>query len=215
VRDGRCRRTVGVSAPPEGAAHGQSGQAAARGEEAEEEQGQEERAARRDHTSDGWDPAQLRLFAAVRPSVAAAEHLAAALGRDVDPRWHVTLAFLGEQPAADAFDLRPPASRHLPFPLALSGAARLGRSVVATGVRGDTRALAGLARDVQDTCRAAGAVLERRRWRPHLTVSRDGVVPAALWDYEGPAWTVTQVELVHSVLGRAATHEVLRAFRLG
>jgi 2'-5' RNA ligase len=145
----------------------------------------------------------------VRPSAAALEHLAATLGRSVDPRWHLTLAFLGEQSDPGAFDLRPVAARHTVFPLALSGASRLGRAVVATGVRGDTRALQHLAHDVQDACREAGAVLERRRWRPHLTVSRDGVVPAALWEYEGPGWTVAEVELVHSVLGRDGQHRVL------
>jgi 2'-5' RNA ligase len=103
----------------------------------------------------------------------------------------------------------------VPFPLALSGATRLGRSVVATGVRGDTRALAQLAHDVQDACRSAGAVLEKRRWTPHLTVSRDGLVPTALWDYEGLGWTVAEVELVRSVLGRGATHEVLHRWHLG
>jgi len=89
---------------------------------------------------------------------------------------------------------------------------RLGR-VVATGVRGDVRALEQLAHDVQAECRAAGAELERRRFRPHLTVPR-GVDPSALWDYEGPSFTVDEVQLVHSVLGRDASHRVLRSFSL-
>jgi hypothetical protein len=46
-------------------------------------------------------------------------------------------------------------------------------------------------------------------------VSRGGPVPAALWDYEGPPWTVTEVELVRSVLGRRAEHTTLQAFLLG
>jgi hypothetical protein len=41
------------------------------------------------------------------------------------------------------------------------------------------------------------------------------VEPATLWDYEGPPFTVTDVQLVRSVLGRAATHEVLVSFPLG
>lgn len=143
------------------------------------------------------------------------EHLAAALEREADPRWHLTLAFLGDQPDPGAFDLRPVAARHPPFPLALSGATRLGRGVVATGVRGDTRALRQLAHDVQDACREAGAVLEKRRWHPHLTISRDGAVPPALWEYEGPGWTVAELELVHSVLGRGAEHRVLERVHLG
>jgi 2'-5' RNA ligase len=192
---------------------GEEGQAAARGEEAEEEQGEEGHDARGRDAADGRDPAQLRLFVAVRPPLPALEHLAAALGRDVDPRWHITLAFLGEQPDPGAFELGTVARAHPPFPLALSGVEQLGR-VVATGVRGDTTALGWLARDVQRACRDAGAVLERRRYRPHLTVGRGGV-PAVLWDYEGPAWTVHEVELVHSVLGRTAQHRTLERFRLG
>lgn len=199
--------------PPEGARHGQ-GQAPARGQEAQEEQGQEGRGADRHHPADERHPAQLRLFVAVRPPEVALTHLAAALGREVDPRWHLTLAFLGEQPDPGAFDLREVASGVRPFPVALSGAVQLGR-VVGAGVRGDTRALEALARQVQRACRDAGAVLERRRWRPHLTLSRDGEVPAALWEYEGPAWPVTEVELVRSLLGRRAEHTVLEAYPLG
>lgn len=82
-------------------------------------------------------------------------------------------------------------------------------------MRGDTRALGSLALRVQQACRDAGAVLERRRWQPHLTLSRDGEVPAALWEYEGPAWSVTEVELVRSVLGARAEHAVLDSFALG
>jgi 2'-5' RNA ligase len=202
-----------VSAPSEGARHGQEGQASARGEEAQEEQGQEGHRTDGDHAADERDPAQLRLFVAVRPPAPARQHLADALGRDPDPRWHLTLAFLGEQPDPGAFDLAPAVAGLDPFPLALSGATRLGQ-VVATGVRGDTRALERLARAVQRSCRDAGAVLERRRWRPHLTVGR-GAVPDVLLDYEGPAWTVSEVELVRSVLGRQAEHTVLRGFALG
>jgi len=203
-----------VSSPSEGARHGQAGQASARGQEAEEEQGQEAHGAGRRHAPDERDPAQLRLFVAVRPPAPACRHLADALGRDPDPRWHLTLAFLGEQPDPAAFDLGPAVAGLPPFRLALSGATRLG-AVVATGVRGDTRALEALARRVQRACRDAGAVLERRRWRPHLTVARGGAVPPALLDYEGPPWTVSEVELVRSVLSRHAEHTVLTAFALG
>lgn len=125
----------------------------------------------------------------------------------------MTLAFLGEQPSAEPFDLTDAVRRHAPFPLALSGSVRLGHALGA-GVRGDAHALERLAHDVQHACRAAGVVLERRRYLPHLTVGR-GLDPAALWDYEGPPWTVEEVQLVHSVLGRQATHTVLRSFRLG
>lgn len=86
--------------------------------------------------------------------------------------------------------------------------------VVAVGVDGDTTALGWLAHDVQRACRDAGAVLERRRYQPHLTVGR-GAVPDVLRDYEGPGWTVEEVDLVQSVLGRTALHTTLHRFRLG
>lgn len=151
----------------------------------------------------------MRLFVAVRPSAEASAHLARALGREPDPRWHVTLAFLGERPSADPYDLSLVAASHTSFPLALSGAMRLG-DVAAVGVRGDVGALTSLARDVQHTC----DVQEHRRYRPHLTVGRR-VVPESLWDYEGPAFRVESVELVQSVLGRSAVHTVLEQWRLG
>ena len=44
---------------------------------------------------------------------------------------------------------------------------------------------------------------------------RCGGVPPALLDYQGPPWTVSEVELVRSVLGRRAEHTVLTAFALG
>ena len=38
----------------------------------------------------------MRLFVAVPLPPAPALHLADALGREPDPKWHLTLAFLGE-----------------------------------------------------------------------------------------------------------------------
>ena len=125
----------------------------------------------------------------------------------------MTLAFLGEQPDPGHLALSTVARAHPSFPLALSGVVKLGR-VVAVGVRGDTTALTWLAHDVQRACRDAGADLERRRYQPHLTVGR-GEVPDVLWEYEGPGWDVTEVELVKSVLGRTAQHETLERFALG
>jgi hypothetical protein len=36
-----------------------------------------------------------------------------------------------------------------------------------------------------------------------------------LRDYGGPGWTVEEVELVRSVLGRSPEHRTLAVFRLG
>ena len=41
------------------------------------------------------------------------------------------------------------------------------------------------------------------------------MVPPSLMDYEGPAWTVTELELVQSVLGKQAQHRALETVALG
>lgn len=79
---------------------------------------------------------------------------------------------------------------------------------------GDLGVLARLAGGVQDAARAAGMVLEARRWRPHLTVGR-GRLPHELSAYEGPVATWARVDLVRSHLSAAgARHEQLRTWRL-
>lgn len=160
----------------------------------------------------------MRLFVAVRPSEHACELLAAALGRPPDPRWHVTLAFLGEQPAAEPFDLTEVAARHAGFALRLEGGGTFHGRVLYAGLSGDTDTLTSLAEDVRRACRKAGATIERRRFHGHLTLKRgQGLkVPPALAEHRGPRWSVREVELVRSTLGGPvpATHEVLRTFPL-
>ena len=109
------------------------------------------------------------------------------------------------------------AAAHRRFELRLQGAGTFHGNVLYAGLAGQTASLALLAEDVQVACRAAGAVLEDRPFRPHLTVARGphAHVPPALAAYSGPSWPVTHVELVRSVLGRQATHVVLRRFPLG
>lgn len=55
-------------------------------------------------------------------------------------------------------------------------------------VAGALEVLARLAGDVQAAVRAAGVLLEARRWRPHLTVGR-GRLPGELAAYQGPVAT--------------------------
>src|SRR5687768_4838761 len=160
----------------------------------------------------------MRLFVSVRPSPAAVAHLQDALRgrRTSDPgQWHVTLAFLGEVLAAEPLydGLRAAAALHDPFPLHLAGSGAFGRRATWAGVAGDVASLRSLASDVQDACRDAGVHLDARAYRPHLTVGR--IDPHQLASYEGPAWEVAEIELVHSVLGQRAVHTVLAAFPLG
>jgi 2'-5' RNA ligase len=161
----------------------------------------------------------VRLFVAVRPSAAAAVALAQDLGREVDDRWHVTLAFLGEQPGPEPFldPLAEVATRTPPFSLSLAGGKTFGGRVLSAGVAGEVPALRRLAGEVQASCGNAGADLQERPFRPHLTVARGrGLrVPTQLAAHQGPAWQVGGFDLVLSLLGRQTRHEVLRRFPLG
>lgn len=161
----------------------------------------------------------MRLFVSLRPSRQALAHLEAALaGRRTSrvDQWHVTLAFLGEvdDPAGLYAGLRAAAAASPPLELQLAGGGAFsGARVVWAGVGGDSDGMAALAAAVQSACRDAGIVLEQRRFRPHLTVGQTGRIdPDTLSGYAGPMWQSDQVELVHSVLGRSATHTVLERF---
>jgi 2'-5' RNA ligase len=120
-----------------------------------------------------------------------------------DPRWHVTLAFLGE---AEPIDLS--VVEHPPLTLRLAGSVRLGK-VAAVGVTGDVAGLRELARTVADVC----GVDEDRPYRPHLSVGR-WPAPADLAGYVGPDWRADEVALVRSTLGRPVVHEVLQRWGL-
>jgi 2'-5' RNA ligase len=158
------------------------------------------------------------MFVAVRPPATALPSLAEALGVKVDDRWHLTLAFVGEQPDPEPFvgPLTEAALRSTPFPLAVAGGQTFGGRVLSAAVAGDLTALDRLARDVQDACRRAGAELDDRPFRPHLTVARGrGLhVPPELSSYEGPSWVVAELELIRSHLGARPRHGVLERLPL-
>ena len=162
----------------------------------------------------------LRTFLAVRPPDAAVAHLRAAVPAPASApeRWHLTLVFCGDlaQPEALAPVLAPVCVAASPFALRLAGSGTFGRSgPVWVGVGGDVAALVALAGELAEACRSAGVEVERRPYRPHLTVGRRGRPdPALLADYAGPAWTASEVELVVSHRGRSVRHEVVRRFAL-
>ena len=104
--------------------------------------------------------------------------------------------------------------RHRPFALHLRGAGSLSSTQVA-GVDGDLDALHALAADVATACRDAGVELERRRYRPHVTVSRAPAARARLGGHVGSPWTVSSFDLVHSTLGKQVRHDVVQRFPLG
>ena len=157
---------------------------------------------------------------ALRPPREAVADLRAHLTRWPTPpeRWHVTLAFLGD--VAGPQDVSGALARQLAgtsaFDLRLEGSGTFGRNgPVWVGVAGDVPALHDLAADVREAATAAGVVLERRAYRPHLTVGKRGnPQPARLADYRGPTWRAQEVELVRSDLGRTVVHTVLERYPL-
>jgi RNA 2',3'-cyclic 3'-phosphodiesterase len=163
----------------------------------------------------------VRTFVAVRPPAAAVDDLRAVLpsGPSAPERWHITLAFLGEvaDPAALVPALAAVCGRHRPLELRLAGSGAFGHGgPVWVGVEGDLAPLSSLANDVAQACRDLGVDVERRPYRPHLTVGRRGRPdPAELAAYAGPLWTATEVELVASRLGPPVEHRVLERLSLG
>ena len=163
----------------------------------------------------------MRTFVAVRPPRTAVEHLRQVLPSwpSAPERWHLTLAFLGEvaDPVALVPGLAEVCARRPPLGLRLAGSGAFGRGgPVWVGVEGDVAALSALAGEVAQACRSAGVDVERRPYRPHLTVGRRGRPdPALLASYAGPSWTAAEVEVVASRLGPPVEHRVLERLPLG
>ncbi len=183
----------------------------------------------------------MRLFVAVVPPLAARDALAAAveLVRDhpggprwIPPeRWHITLVFLGEVDEAVALPrlhraLAVAAGDAAPLRLQVAGAGRFpgGGSprVLWAGVSGDLDALTALARATRRAARASRISVERAAFRAHLTLGRwrqgddaDRGVDAALADYHGPAFDVTEIVLLRSHLGPKPSYDQIGRWTLG
>lgn len=139
---------------------------------------------------------------------------------------HLTLAFLGDQPEqiAQALHEGLETLRAPQIPLTLSGAALLGGrdgQVVGLEVDGDAP-LMELYDRVRSRLRGAGLTLERRRFRPHVTLARlkgganaSGAL-AALAGARMPTAVCTNFALFHSHLNSdGAVHELLGSYPLG
>jgi len=187
----------------------------------------------------------VRLFASVRPSEAALDHLDLALAsvraalpssdrtlRWSDPStWHLTVAFFGEVPDGLVDELDAGLAARVPhatgpFGLHLRGAGVFAHRTLWVGVGGETDAMHALVTAAQEAGADVGARADERvRSRPHLTVARargssaaDGVVHA-LGVYSGPRWTVGAVELVESLPGEGRgggpLYRTVREYPLG
>lgn len=154
------------------------------------------------------------------------------LGRLTDPdQFHLTLAFLGEVPDAEVEAAHDGLAlvRGAPFELQLAGLGCFGNRdarALWAGVA-DRGPVAALAERVRSALYGMGVVLERRRFRPHVTLARLSGAEArdeaaiartlALWDgFPAPAFTVDRFSLYRSTLTKGgAIHDALADYELG
>lgn len=196
----------------------------------------------------------MGLFVALDPPQAALAELQAEIAslRERWPglrwigsdRWHVTLAFLGDVPAAKldglSARLERACARH-PSPLLRMGrggafpSAAKARVLIshldeleaesgepAPGRRYGLAGLAALAASVSAAARRAGAPPpdDGRRYTPHLTLARSeqpaevSELVQALSGFSGQAWTATHAHLVKSQLGPAPRYDTLGSWPL-
>ncbi|MGH2467014.1 MAG: RNA 2',3'-cyclic phosphodiesterase [Candidatus Limnocylindrales bacterium] len=190
--------------------------------------------------SDGW-----RLFIALPlPELALAaldQRLAGPRARDPAAHWvpralmHLTLRFLGEQPAACLPDLEAAlaavSAAGAPFDVALAGSGVFGRGqargrVFWLGLDGPGEAAVARLMAAVEASLAPLALVEAgrpaERLRVHLTVARragpdlPGAVAAALADGPSIGWRVDRLRLYRSHLeAPVARHESLWTGRLG
>lgn len=151
-----------------------------------------------------------RLFVAIRPPRAIRKALIDVMGGIEGARWqdddqlHLTLAFAGEVDGARADDLIEALAdvESAVFPAEVAGIGHFERKGVPTAVWAGvplSDPLAQLQRRVERACRRAGLALERRAYRPHITLARlrrtaapvgdwlakHGTLRAGPWQVEG------------------------------
>lgn len=157
-------------------------------------------------------------------------------------RWHLTLAFLGEVDPDQLPELTARlddvAASHSPieglrlessgtFPGILwlgVGDAQLSSSPSDPRLSAESR-LGGLADAIQREMPKAGMHLESRPWRPHLTIGRWRPSPRregsardaarSLADYAGPAFSVRDIRLIHSITGPQPEYIDVHVVQLG
>jgi RNA 2',3'-cyclic 3'-phosphodiesterase len=157
-----------------------------------------------------------RLFFAVWPDAAAVKALhetareakVSCGGRSMRPETlHLTLAFLGEIPAARWIEVTAVAAEiaFAPFTLTLDRIEYWKHNRI-LWAGGDSEPLAALASSIQAGLRAAGFQLEMRPFVAHMTLLRDArcAVPPPI--AASITWPVTEFALVESQLSAASPH---------
>jgi 2'-5' RNA ligase len=145
-------------------------------------------------------------------------------------RWHLTLVFLGDVPAASLAPLTagvaPAVAATPPLTLRLAGAGRFGSrrrpTVCWAGVEGDVATLSALATRLASAVRTVGLPVEDRPFRAHLTLGRwrpgrpaDGDLPERLAGHRGPLWPVREVVLWRSHLGPDPRYDRVAGWPVG
>jgi len=134
---------------------------------------------------------------------------------------HLTLAFLDEQPEEVLEELHEQLSalRAQPFTVELAGLGVFGTAVHVPAA--ETPGLTDLQGRTLTACRRAGITLQRRRFRPHVTLARlgKGQTPpplrAELSEFQIPSMQVQSFALYESTLHpKGARHEVLAHYPL-
>jgi 2'-5' RNA ligase len=145
--------------------------------------------------------------------------------------YHITLAFLGDAPISDIGKIKNEISRvagkHDPFQLQLSGLGYFGKQdsprIFLGGIERQPQ-LEELQRDVFQTCQSIGFELEKRPYRPHVTLARrfgmESGFPASelaqffQLDKSLLTYTVDSVVLFQTHLDRSPKYETLSTFYL-
>lgn len=164
----------------------------------------------------------MRLFVAIRFSPAVEEALWAAVGdlrRQGEGTFtrrenlHLTLAFIGETDRlAEAKSAVREAARGGPLHLEVGGPLGRFSDLWWAGVRGGPE-LAALAAAVQTALRDRGFFIERRPWKPHVTLARRWRGPAPGTAVAPAAMAAAHISLMRSdrVAGRLTYTEVFSA----
>jgi 2'-5' RNA ligase len=115
---------------------------------------------------------------------------------------HLTLAFLGECDAKQTAAAKSAMDgiKVAPFAIEIECVGRFKRNggdIWWAGVR-ESKPLLSLHNDLTDKLRAAGFILEKRRYSPHITLGREIVTNATPWQIDPFGETVTSIELMKS-----------------
>lgn len=166
----------------------------------------------------------VRAFVAVRPP----DSVLDAVGRlsldlpgarlTTRDQWHVTLQFLGDDVDIEAVAAALPSLSTAPAEVQLGAPGPLGnprRSMVfAVGVRSGGEWLRAVTEEIADRLRPLGFVPDERPFVPHLTIARfrrPTRLPREDGSTTGEPWTVRDVVLFESRLGRGPAQHIERA----